>query len=124
MALEVNFEGEMEKLKQSLSKGRERQIDLIEFMQSCTVFFEGIESSLREGNTLEKDMVFRKLRELNGVVEGDVQRLCKESGKSEEEIALFVENPDNYAQETWQAIQKAHRRILRGRQLKNKKRGS
>lgn len=106
------FESEIDNLVVMLAKGREKRIDLVEFMQECGLLFDSIEICLREGDTREKDTLFRKLKELNSHLDSDIQDLCKQCGKTEEEISAYIENPDSYSTETWSAIQKMHRRIL------------
>jgi predicted Fe-S protein YdhL (DUF1289 family) len=118
------FEAELEKLSRTLSSGREKKIDLVEFMHECTVLFDKIDACLRDGDTREKDIVFRKLKEMNGHLESDLQGLSKECGKTEDEISAYIENPDNYTQDVWAAILKARKRILSERQRKSRKRPS
>lgn len=114
----AEFETDLERVNKTLSVGKEKKIDLIEFMQDCTALFEKIEICLRQGSARDKELVYRKLQELAAGLEKDIDDLCKQCGKGEEDISAYVENPDNFSQDTWLAIQKANRRILSGKQRK------
>jgi len=113
-----DFEGELNKIMKTLSSGRTQKIDLVEFMQDCTDFFEKAGSALRMGNAREKEIAVRKFKELAGMVEKDIQSVSRESGKTEEEMAGYIENPDNFSSETWSAIQRANKKILSDRRRK------
>lgn len=108
----AEFEVELERLTQALMFGKENKMDLVAFMHDAIVVFEKAEASLRIGSPREKELVYRKLQELGSLVEKNIETVSKETGKTEEEMSAYVENPDNFTQDAWAAIQKANRQIL------------
>lgn len=99
---------ELHKLSHTLAGGMEKKIELVQFMQDCMACFDKVEGCMREGDDKVKAAVLQKLSEFGGVLEANMDELCKVSGRTEEEISAFVENPDNYTQDVWSAIQRAH----------------
>ena len=109
----------IEKLEEMLSNGKQQKIDLLEFMQSSQLLFDECKVCLGSGSAREKEEMLKDLLSLQQILEKDVESLAKESGKTAEQLQAYVENPDNFSQEAWQAMQKTWRRIT---SIKPKKR--
>ena len=116
------IDAELQKLTNTLAAGKEKKIELVQFMQDCASLFEKVEGCMLEGDAREKELVSRKLAELGSALEGDIEELCKLCGKTEEEIGAYLENPDNYTSDAWSAIQRANRKIVSAKKRKRPKR--
>lgn len=114
-----DYGAELQTLTQAIVSGKEKKIDLILFMQDCISLFEKFDNCIQSGNLREKEVFYRKIKELGQKVDEEIVILTQESGKDEEEISAYVENPDNYSSEVWASIQKAHRRIIKPRKRKH-----
>lgn len=102
----------IKKLEDALSSGKTKRIDLADFMNTCLSFFEECGSCLETGTAREKEDLLKDLMGLQQTLDNDVESLSKESSKTPEQMLTYVENPDNFQQDTWQTMQKTWRRII------------
>ncbi len=110
----------IKKLEDMLGSGKTKRIDLSEFMQISQGFFEECASCLETGTGREKEELLKDLMFLQNSLDNDVESLAKESGKSPEQMLTYIENPDNFSQDTWQTLQKTWRRLLTLRTTKKR----
>jgi|GEM_PF-6615909 len=111
----------IKKLEDALASGKTKKIDLMEFMQNCQGIFEECERCLEFDSARGKEDLLKDLMALQETLESDVESLSKETGKTAEQLFAYVENPDNFPQDTWQIMQKTWRFILT---IKTKKKKS
>lgn len=103
----------LEKLGISIAQGKQQLIDLGEFMQTSSALFEECAEVLGSGTAREKDEMLKELASLQQTLESDADSLAKETGKTLEQMLVYVENPDNFPPDVWQTMQRTWRQIQR-----------
>lgn len=111
----------LEKLGSLLSSGKENLIDLTDFMQQCNVLFEDCKECLDEGSARQKDEMLKELMSMQQTLDSDVESLSKATGKTLDDMLIYVENPDNFPSDAWRVMQKTWREILKVGSRKSKK---
>ena len=111
----------LDKLGSLLSSGKENLIDLTDFMQQCSALFEGCKECLEGGSAREKDEMLKELSSMLETLDSDVESLSKQTGKTIDEMLIFVENPDNFPSDAWRIMQKTWREILKVGSRKSKR---
>ncbi len=101
----------LEKLNYLLAEGKEREIDLVEFMELCRLFFTASGESFARGTPRDREEVVRELLDIQKELENDTASLIQETGKSLDQLLLYIENPDNYPSDTWHTMQQTSREI-------------
>ncbi len=116
----VDFDEEMKKLEAVIERGKEQKIDLVDFMQECTQVFEKVATTTESGSGRQRQELLTALANAQEVLDREMEEVCKESGKGYEEVLAFVENPNNFSQDTWEVLQKTSRRLMPGKGKKKR----
>ncbi len=107
----AEIRGMVDKLGQILANGKLQKIDLLDFMQKCQILFEECGECLESGTAREKEELLKDLLSTQETLESDIESLSKETGRTQEQMLSYTENPDNFPEEAWQTMQKTWRRI-------------
>jgi Spy/CpxP family protein refolding chaperone len=92
-------------ISQGIAGGQGASFDGV--LKETTRFFERIKEVFQTGTEEEKREMMRSLKEMHEVMVAETRALCAKTGMTEEQLASFTENPQNFTTEQWQKIQQA-----------------
>ena len=110
---------EFEQIKRSFQKASQGELrDLQNVFQGSLHFFEKLKKQIIEGKTEEKMEAIRMMTELYQEMMKETKTISERLGMSQEELAKFAENPENFTKEQWDALQSSKQQIeAMGKQL-------
>ncbi|MBY0529685.1 MAG: hypothetical protein K2P51_05780 [Rhabdochlamydiaceae bacterium] len=82
-----------------------KAINLDELFKESISFFEHLNYQLKNGTYDEKHEALGMMSELYAEMNAQTQRICQKTGMSEEQLATFADNPNNFTAEQWQSVQ-------------------
>ena len=112
---------EFEKLKMRFQKevARADHFDLPSLFKDSLVLFDRLKHELKTCKPEEKQKIVELLAELQGFLTQETRKIAARSGMTEEQLARFAENPDNFSPEQWKSMQTVKEKLSkRGQELK------
>lgn len=76
-------------------------------------FFEKFKDILQHGTPEEKAEIMKEMTELQQKLQEETERMCHDTGLSEEQLRNFAQNRDNFSDEEWHSIQQAKAKLER-----------
>ena len=106
----------------------EKEGHLQEVFEDSIEYFERFKHVMLNGTKEEKKEAVKKVMMLKKKIEEETQHVCKKTGMTPEELTAFSNNPENFSQDQWNAIEGAKQRLEKGvdeikKIAKEKKRG-
>lgn len=94
--------------------GKPVQLDLI-FKEALT-FFEHLNNQLKTGDAEEQKEALTMMKEMHAKINEQLKKIAASTGMSEEQLASYSENPGNFSQKEWAAIQEARHQMSKAGQ--------
>ncbi len=88
-----------------------KTINLDELFKESVSFFEHLNYQLKNGTYDEKHEALNMMSELYTEMTAQTQRICQKTGMSEEQLATFAENPNNFTPEQWRSVQETKEKM-------------
>lgn len=112
---------EFENLKMRFKKevSRADNFDLPALFKDSLMLFERLKNELRTCKPEEKQNIIAMLAELQQFISSETRKIAEKSGMTEDQLARFAENPDNFSPEQWKSMQTVKEQLSkRGAELK------
>jgi len=74
-------------------------------------FFEHFKKTLHSGTPEEKSAFMKEVMELQEKLKLETEKMCKETGLSEDELKEFSQQKENFSEEEWRSIQSAKQKF-------------
>lgn len=112
---------EFERLKLRFQKevSRADNFDLPSLFKDSLMLFERLKNELTTCKPEEKQNIIAMLAELQQFISSETRKIAEKSGMTEDQLARFAENPDNFSPEQWKSMQTVKEQLSkRGAELK------
>ena len=112
---------EFENLKMRFKKevSRADNFDLPALFKDSLILFERLKNELTTCNPEERQNIISMLAELQQFISSETKKIAEKSGMTEDQLARFAENPDNFSPEQWKSMQTVKEQLSkRGAELK------
>ncbi|MES2345635.1 MAG: hypothetical protein V4494_06850 [Chlamydiota bacterium] len=104
---------EFNKLMNLLNQHQEgKKIDLDELLKASTIFFKHLQEAFLTADPSEKKDILNMVNEMYAAMAAHAKQISRASGLSQEDIAGYVQNPNNFTPEQWQLMQEARQQIV------------
>jgi hypothetical protein len=80
------------------------------FKQSIA-FFDKFKHILENGTTEEKQEIMNEIMQLQEKLQQETEKMCSQTGLSEEQLKEYAQNQDNFSNEEWTSIQEAKKKL-------------
>lgn len=99
---------EFDKIMEFFSMGPDEKAHRLEDIFSDSIeFFNKFQYVLENGTDEEKTEVLTKVMKLQEKLQEETEKMCNESGLSEDELRDFANDRENFTDEEWETISKA-----------------
>ena len=85
--------------------------ELEHVFENSIEIFEHFKEILQHGSPEQKQEVLNQVMQLQEKLQQETQRMCEETGVSENQLKEFAENKENFSEEEWNAIQSAKKKL-------------
>ena len=103
---------EYQRLLKLLAKSENlKEFNLEETLKEAVVFFEELRKTFSSAPKEEKEEMIQMMTTLHEKLQQISKKTADESGMTEEELAIFAENPSNFTPEQWQLVQESKRKL-------------
>lgn len=110
-AMEDEFDRIMEFFNLSAEEKEKR---LQEVFEDSVEYFERFKYIMMNGTPEEKKEAVKKVMILKRKIEEETKRVCDKTGLTPEQLAAYSNNPKNFSQEQWNAIEGAKKKLEEG----------
>ncbi len=86
-------------------------VSLENILKEAVVFFEALRKEFPKAAKEEREEMIHMMTNLHNRLQEISQMTAKAAGMSEEELAAFAENPDNFTPEQWRMVQSSKRQL-------------
>ena len=92
----------------------EKEGRLQEVFEDSVEYFERFKYVMLQGSKEEKKEAVKKVMMLKKKIEEETQRVCEKTGMTSEQLSAFSNNPKNFSDAQWNAIEGAKKRLEQG----------
>lgn len=92
----------------------EKEGRLQEVFEDSVEYFERFKYVMLNGTKEEKKEAVKKVMMLKKKIEEETQKVCEKTGMSPEQLAAFSNNPKNFSDDQWHAIEGAKKKLEQG----------
>ncbi len=110
-AMEDEFDRIMEFFNLS---AEEKERRLQEVFEDSVEYFERFKYVMMNGTPEEKKEAVKKVMILKRKIEEETKRVCDKTGLTPEQLAAYSNDPKNFSQEQWNAIEGAKKKLEEG----------
>jgi hypothetical protein len=113
----IMFKDRFDELMKLFHQGAEgKPIDVKKLFNESLVLFEELKDELKGASPEEKKEVISMLTDMYKQMMQETQKICQDSGMTEDQLLSFSENPSNFSPEQWQMLQESRMKIHRAGQ--------
>ena len=76
-------------------------------------FFDKFKHILENGTPEEKNEIMNEIMQLQEKLQQETEKMCSETGLSEEQLKEYAQNQDNFSNDEWESIQGAKKKLER-----------
>ncbi len=80
-------------------------INLVDLFKQSLKIFEEIKDVMSKGDDEEKKEALQLMTELHDFLHNESLRLAKKTGLTEDQLARFAENPNNFSDSQWRSLE-------------------
>jgi hypothetical protein len=88
-----------------------KPLDVKALFSECLILFEELKEEMKDASPEERQDMMRLVGEMYKQILTETQKICQNSGMSEEQLIAFTENPSNFTSEQWGVIQDSRMKI-------------
>ncbi|MCB1109388.1 MAG: hypothetical protein KDK64_00245 [Chlamydiia bacterium] len=92
----------------------EKEGRLQEVFEDSVEYFERFKYVMLNGTKEEKKEAVKRVMMLKKKIEEETQKVCEKTGMSPEQLAAFSNNPKNFSEDQWNAIEGAKKKLEKG----------
>lgn len=92
----------------------EKEGRLQEVFEDSVEYFERFKYVMLNGSKEEKKEAVKRVMMLKKKIEEETQRVCEKTGMTPEQLAEFSNNPKNFSDDQWNAIEGAKKKLEQG----------
>lgn len=92
----------------------EKEGRLQEVFEDSVEYFERFKYVMLNGTKEEKKEAVKRVMMLKKKIEEETQRVCEKTGMTPEQLAAFSNNPKNFSEDQWHAIEGAKKKLEEG----------
>ncbi len=92
----------------------EKEGRLQEVFEDSVEYFERFKYMMLNGSKEEKKEAVKKVMMLKKKIEEETHRVCEKTGMTPEQLVEFSNNPKNFSDDQWDAIEGAKKRLEQG----------
>ncbi|MEM8727955.1 MAG: hypothetical protein AAGE99_04520 [Chlamydiota bacterium] len=109
------MEDEFDRIMEFFNLGaEEKERRLQEVFEDSVEYFERFKHVMMNGTPEEKQEAVKKVMILRRKIEEETKRVCDETGLTPEQLAAYSNDPKNFSQEQWNAIEGAKKKLEEG----------
>jgi hypothetical protein len=106
------FKREYEKLLALLEQSADAEkVSLEEILKEAVLFFESLRKEFPSAPKEEREEMIQMMSHLHAKLQEISKSTAEASGMSEDELAVFAENPSNFTPEQWREVQQTKRKL-------------
>ena len=79
--------------------------------KSSIEFFDKFKYILENGTPEEKNEIMNEVMQLQEKLQQETEKMCSETGLSEEQLKEYAQSKDNFSDEEWESIQAAKTKL-------------
>jgi hypothetical protein len=108
----IMFKDRFDELMKIFHEGAEgKPIDIKKLFSESLALFEELKKELKEASPEERTDLMRMMSDMYREMLQETQKICENSGMSEEQLLAYSENPSNFTREQWQTLQESRMKI-------------
>ncbi|MDN3508422.1 MAG: hypothetical protein P0S93_00050 [Candidatus Neptunochlamydia sp.] len=92
----------------------EKERRLQQVFEDSVEYFERFKYVMMNGTSEEKQEGVKKVMILKRKIEEETKRVCDKTGLTPEQLAAYSNDPKNFSQEQWNAIEEAKKKLDEG----------
>lgn len=85
------------------------QLDSV--FKSSIDFFDKFKDTLENGTPEEKNEIMKEVMQLQEKLQEETEKMCEQTGLSEEQLKEYAQSKDNFSDEEWESIQAAKSKL-------------
>ncbi|MCH9631174.1 MAG: hypothetical protein S4CHLAM37_11930 [Chlamydiia bacterium] len=106
------MDNEFDKIMEFFSLNPEdKAVKLEDIFEDSIEFFNKFQYVLENGTEEEKAEILGKVMELQEKLQEETEKMCTDSGLSEEELKEFANDKENFTEEEWETIAQAKSKL-------------
>lgn len=86
-------------------------VNLNELLRASTAFFKDLQTSFLTADQADKKEILHMVNEMYAAMAAQAREISKTTGMSQDDIAEYVQNPDNFTPEQWKMLQETREKI-------------
>ncbi len=87
------------------------KVNLEDILKEAVVFFETLRQEFPKASKDEREEMVQMMNHLHIKLQEVSKKTAERAGMSEEDISAYAENPSNFTQEQWEAVQSSKRQL-------------
>lgn len=88
------------------------KINLDELLKTSVAFFEEMKEAFVHANPEEKKEIMSMVQQMHAALVAQSKKTQSLTGLREEEVAAFVQNPNNFTPEQWKSMEETREKIF------------
>ena len=92
----------------------EKEGRLQEVFEDSVEYFERFKYIMLNGSKEEKKEAVKRVMMLKQKIEEETQKVCQKTGMSLDQLTAFSNNPKNFTEDQWHAIEEAKKKLEKG----------
>ena len=109
------MEDEFERIMEFFNlPAEEKETRLQEVFEDSVEYFERFKYVMLNGTKEEKKEAVKKVMTLKKRIEEETKRVCEKTGMTPEQLAAYSNNPKNFSDDQWNAIEGAKKKLEEG----------
>lgn len=92
----------------------EKEVRLKEVFEDSVEYFERFKYVMLNGTPEEKKKAVERVMILKKKIEEETQRVCEKTGMTPDQLAAYSNDPENFTEEQWAAIEESKKKLDSG----------
>jgi hypothetical protein len=85
--------------------------ELEDVFKNSIEFFDKFKYILENGTPEEKNEIMNEVMQLQQKLQQETEKMCSETGLSEDQLKEYAQSKDNFSDEEWESIQSAKKKL-------------
>jgi hypothetical protein len=85
--------------------------------KEAVTFFEHLNEQLKNGSYDEKHEALVMMNDLHKEMQTQTQRICQQTGLTEQQLTAYADNPDNFTPEQWRSLEETKQKMAKASAL-------
>jgi len=106
--IKQEYQNLLGRLEQALDN---KSVALEEILRDAVSFFDSLRQEFPKAPKEEREEMIQMMTQLHAKLQEVSKKTAEDSGMTEEELAIFADNPSNFTPEQWQLVQGTKRKL-------------